>query len=214
MKKAVIFDMDGVISDTQKFHGEVESLLLKSFGIRITPEEIAAIYSGVADDEMFAEIFEKHNVKGTSITDVVLKKWELMGQVASGNITAIPHAISLIQLLKENNFKLAVASGSTKAFINEVMAALNITTYFDALVSTQDVKQGKPAPDIFLLAAERLGVEPKETIVIEDGRNGLIAASAAKMKSIGLVSDLSEDYPATKLVLSLQDVHIDMIHEL
>lgn len=213
-KKAVIFDMDGVVSDTQKFHAEVESLLLKEFGIHMEPDEITRIYSGVADEKMFAELFEKHNVKVASVADVVFRKWDLMRQVASGRITPIPHAVELIQQLKKEGFKLAIASASTKAFINEVMEALNIREYFDTIVSAQEVQHGKPAPDIFLLAAKRLGVQPEESVVIEDGRSGMIGATAANMKSIGLVTDIMADYPATKLVSSLQDVNIDIIHQL
>ena len=150
-KKAVIFDMDGVVSDTQKFHAEVESLLLKDFDINMTPEAITKQYAGVSDEEMFAKIFGKNRLKVDSIADIVFKKWDLMKQVASGRITAIPHAITLIQNLKKAGFKLAIASASTKIFINEVIAALNIAEYFDTYVSTQEVKHGKPAPDIFLL---------------------------------------------------------------
>ena len=213
-KKAVIFDMDGVVSDTQKFHAEVESLLLKDFDINMTPEAITKQYAGVSDEEMFAKIFGKNRLKVDSIADIVFKKWDLMKQVASGRITAIPHAITLIQNLKKAGFKLAIASASTKIFINEVIAALNIAEYFDTYVSTQEVKHGKPAPDIFLLAAKRLGIQPEESIVIEDGRSGMIAATAANIKSIGLVSDSTADYPATILVSSLKDVTIELIHEL
>jgi len=213
-KKAIIFDMDGVVSDTQKFHAEVESLVLKDFGIIMTPQEITETYAGIADEKMFAEIFEKYGVSVDLVGDAVLKKWDLMGKTASGRITGIPYAVSLIQSLKKNGFKLAIASASRKSFINEVMEALSIADCFDTLVSTQEVQYGKPAPDIFLLAAERLGIQPEEAIVIEDGRSGMIGASAANMKSIGLVADLTVDYPATKLVLSLGDVTIDMIHRL
>lgn len=213
-KTAVIFDMDGVVSDTQKFHAESESLLLKEFGVDMPPAEITKKYAGVTDEKMFAEIFEQHGVKVDSVDDVVFRKWNLMGEVATGRITAIPHAINLIKALKKSGFRLAIASASTKAFIDEVVEALALNEYFDKLVSAQEVAHGKPAPDVFLLAAKRLGVEPEKAVVIEDGRSGMVAAKAANMKCIGLVDDHEAAYPATILITSLDKVTVDLIHSL
>jgi len=213
-KQAVIFDMDGVISDTQKFHSEVEALLLKNLGITMTPETISQTYAGVTDERMFSELFAKHGVPVATVKDVVSKKWDLIHELARGKITAVPFVIPLIRTLKKSGFKLAIASASTATFINEVVAALDIGKYFDAIVSAQEVQHGKPAPDIFLLAAQRLDVEPQAIVVIEDGKSGMVGATAAQMKSIGLVVDTSDDYPATKLVSSLSEIGVDMIHQL
>lgn len=215
IKKAVIFDMDGVVSDTQKFHAEVESLILKDFGVILSPEAITKRYSGVADDAMFKEIFGENNVTDyPPIDEIVMQKWDKMAIVAKNRITAIPYAIELITNLKANQFKLAIASASTSIFIDEVLEELSITEFFDTTVSAQEVQNGKPAPDVFLLAARRLGVEPEECIVIEDGRSGMIGAKAANIPCIGLVEDLSEVYPATITVRSLSDVTIDLVHSL
>lgn len=213
-KRAVIFDMDGVISDTQKFHAKVESALLAEYNIHMAPADISRRYAGVSDDVMFIELFREHGIIAYSIRDTVAKKWDLMRTIATGNIKAIPHARTLIQELKKDGFKLAVASASGKPFIEEVLAALDIATYFDVLVSAEEVPHGKPAPDIFLLAAERLGVLPEEAVVIEDGKSGMIAATAASMKSIGLVSNAADEYPATRIVTSLADVNEEMLNSL
>jgi HAD superfamily hydrolase (TIGR01549 family) len=214
MIKAVIFDMDGVVSDTQGFHGQVESMLLEEHGIIMKPEQISSKYAGVQDEKMFAEIFEANGIVVNSIDDIILRKWEIMENTTRGKITAIPYAIDLIQSLKDNGFKLAIASASTKSFIDKVIDSLNVRQYFDVLVSSYEVAHGKPAPDIFLLAAKRLNVQPKEAIVIEDGRSGMIGATAAGMKSIGLIANTKNDYPATKLVSSLRDVSVDFIQRL
>ncbi len=213
-KRAVIFDMDGVISDTQKFHSTVESLILKDLNILIKPKEISQKYAGVTDERMFAELLKKHGINVEVVKDIVLKKWALMQEFATGKIKPIPHAVPLIRTLKEAHFKLAIASASTMSFINEVVIDLHISRYFDAIVSAQEVKHGKPAPDVFLLAAQRLGVKPEAVVVIEDGRSGMMGATAAHMKSIGLVSNIAEDYPATKLVSSLNEITVEMIHQL
>lgn len=212
MKKAVIFDMDGVVSDTQQFHAEVESNLLKRFGINMSPHEITEKYSGVSDEKMFREIFEKDNVQIPSLSDLIFDKWNLMGEIAKGRIQEIPGASNLIKELKKNKFKLAIASASTMLFINEVLIELKIQNYFDVLVSAQEVEHGKPAPDIFLLALKRLHVKPEEAIVIEDGRSGMIGAKKAKIKCVGLVKDTKQDYPADMLVADLDQITIQRIH--
>jgi HAD superfamily hydrolase (TIGR01509 family) len=213
-KKAVIFDMDGVVSDTQSFHVEIESALLKEFGIDMKPDVITQRYAGVPDEVMFEELFSQNGISLDKVPDVVRKKLNLMNNTTKGRIKAIPHVIDLIHTLKDHDFKLAIASSATKAFIHEVINSLELVDYFDTLVSSYDVEHGKPAPDIFLFAAKQLHVKPEEAIVIEDGRSGMIGATAANMKSIGLVRKVNDDYPATKLVSSLKDVYIDMIHDL
>ncbi|MEI6330953.1 MAG: HAD family phosphatase [Pseudanabaena sp. ELA645] len=214
MKQAIIFDMDGVISDTQQFHAEVESEILKRFEISMSPDEITYQYAGVSDEEMFAEIFEKHNIVVDDIQSVIFDKWEIMKEIAAGRIVAIPHAIDLIRSFNRNSFKLAVASSSTLSFINYVVDSLSIRDMFDALVSAQEVINGKPAPDIFLKAAERLDVAPTFCVVIEDGRSGMIGAGLAGMKSIGLVSNPNDDWPADLLVTSLSEIDIELVHNL
>lgn len=216
MKKAVIFDMDGVVSDTQKFHAEAESLVLKKYGISMAPEDITYRYAGVSDDVMFREIFEENGIKLESADKLIFIKWDLMAQIAKGRIEAIKHAPELIKNLKQDGFKLAIASSSTKNFINNVLNELNLTDYFDALVSSEEVKKGKPAPDIFLLAASRLGAKAEDSVVVEDGKSGMIGAARANMKCIGLISDMKnkDEYPADKIVVSLSDVTPQAIHNL
>lgn len=214
MKQAIIFDMDGVVSDTQQFHAEVESSILKRFNISMSAKEITNQYAGFSDEKMFREIFEKHNVTVDNIQTIIFEKWEMMKVVGHGRIVAIPHAIRLICNFKKHGFKLAIASGSTLSFINYVIDSLSIRTMFDVLVSAQEVKNGKPAPDIFLKAAERLSVEPHSCVVIEDGRSGMIGASCAGMKCIGLVSNSADEWPADLLVSSLAQVEIPTVHNL
>ena len=216
-KSAVIFDMDGVVSDTQKFHAEAESEMLKDYHITMSPAEITKRFAGVADERMFKEIFDEHGVTThPPIDNIVFQKWDIMATIAYGRITPIPHALELIKTLRANDFKLAIASASTKVFINEVLGELKITDDFDTLVSAQEVERGKPAPDIFLLAAKRLGVTPEESVVIEDGRSGMIGAAAAGIKCIGLIgeNDKPDEYPATQCVTSLSQVSINFLHKL
>ncbi|MBI2597449.1 HAD family phosphatase [Candidatus Daviesbacteria bacterium] len=214
MKKAVIFDMDGVISDTQQLHAEVESKLLREFQIFLSPKEITKKYAGVSDKTMFKEILNDYKISIPNLSNLIFKKWDMIKEISKGKVIAIPHAIKLVSLLKKHGFKLAIASASTLSFIEYVVTTLAIKDKFDVLVSAQEVISGKPAPDIFFLAAERLKVTPKDCVVIEDGRSGMIGARAAGMKSVGFVASKNGDWPADILVSSLNQLNVSVIHNL
>lgn len=214
MIKSIILDMDGVISNTQIFHAEVESKLLKKYGIFMTPEDITNTYSGVSDKEMFKEIFTKHQVNTEKLSDLIDEKWSMMKRAADGRIKAIPYAIELITLLKKEGFQLAIASASLLSFIDLVITTLHIKNKFTAIVSSQEVPFGKPAPDIFLLAAHRLDKKPSDCIVIEDGKSGMVGAKCAGMKCIGLVASNKIKMPATICVTSLQQINANMIRNI
>lgn len=207
--EAVIFDMDGVISDTQKHHSYIESLLLNESGVSITPNEITQRFSGVHTEKFFAELLQDKDKAHV----LVKSKWErINARVKEIGIEPIDGIYELLTSLKEEGIQMAVASASPKYFIQEVMNALEIGEYFSSLVSSEEVKEGKPAPDVFLRAAENINANPENSIVIEDGISGMIAGKAAGMKVIGLVKEKDPiKYPADYLVTSLREIHIQQI---
>lgn len=203
MISAIIFDMDGVISDTQVLHSKVESELLGRCGVNISPEEITKKYSGVKTADFFFDLLKDKNI---DIALLLEEKWEKMISSAQENVPAIAGSIDLINELSKNNFPLAVASASRMEFVKLVLHKLGVADKFSEVVSADEVKHGKPAPDIFLLAAERLNKNPVECLVIEDGINGMEAAKRAGMKCIGFVEDLNRKYPTDILVTKLNEV--------
>ncbi len=214
MKKAVIFDMDGVISDTQKFHALAEHILLKELGIDISPSQITQKYAGVNDESMFREIFKNHNQSKFNITSLIDKKWALMTEISKDKIKPITGSLELIDNLRSNGHKLALASASTLDFINHVLIELKITENFATIVSATQVKEGKPAPDVFILAAKNIEMPAKECIVIEDGESGMLAAKRAKMKCVGLVKNAHNQTPADINVTSLTQLSSDFLQSL
>lgn len=202
--KAVIFDMDGVISDTQDMHAAVEEQMLKESGIYVSAGELTKRFAGVTNKEMFEKIFSEHG-KEADIDGLVREKRERVFNAVKGNVKEISGTKDFIEFLLENGFVLAVASASRHKFIDLVLSELNLKDRFQAIVSSEDVRRGKPAPDIFLLAAEKLSVDPRECIVVEDGISGMIAAKSAGMKCIGLVKEIGGKYPADVIVRDLRD---------
>ncbi|MBI2042693.1 MAG: HAD family phosphatase [Candidatus Nealsonbacteria bacterium] len=186
--KAVIFDMDGVIADSQPLHAGLEELLLKEHGIEIPAAELTRKYAGVPDRDCAEIIFKEHG-KEVDLDKFVKEKWTRLIDFAKSKIAPIDGVFGLIDQLKKDNFLLAVASSSRPEFIELVLSELGIKDSFETIINGQEVKFGKPAPDIFLLAAQRLEVPPSTCWVIEDARHGVIAAKRAGMKCVWLTND-------------------------
>ncbi|MFH1229333.1 MAG: HAD family phosphatase [Candidatus Aenigmatarchaeota archaeon] len=205
MIRAIIFDMDGVISDTQKLHARVEERLLGKHGIRIKAKYITENFSGVPTRDFFQDLFKEHNITA-DVDSVIKEKWKEMAADAKSGVSAIHGAVELIDKLKIQGFKLGVASSSCRKYVDIVLSKLKVKEKFDVIVTMEDVKHGKPNPEIFLLAARKLRVLPKNCIVIEDGISGIIAAKKAGMKSIAFVkaTAIRSKYPADMIVDDLK----------
>lgn len=149
---------------------------------------------------MFSEVFGVAGIT-TNLRDISREKWEEMEKEVSWGIQEIPGSVSLVRDIRAVSFPLGVASSSPMHFIEKVLHSLRIRDNFSALASSEEVAYGKPAPDVFLLCANRLGVLPRECVVIEDGIAGMEGAKRAGMKCIGLVPDRNKTgYPADLLV--------------
>lgn len=202
MLKAVIFDMDGVIADTEKLHAQTSAEMLREFGILVPPKELSAKYAGTSDEFMFRDLFSEHRIPADPIA-TARRRWQKMYTLLDGNIQPMPGAVELIRELKQHGVKIGLASGSYLHFIDLVLGKLSVKHFFDAIASGEEVKNIKPAPDVFLLAAQRLGVQPEHCIVIEDAVSGMIGAKCAGMKCVGLVDNPLKKYPADILTSQL-----------
>lgn len=187
MTKAFIFDMDGVIIDSEPLHFESDRIVMREFGIELTDEELNP-YVGVDNLQMWSELREKYSID-LSIDELLERqhssKLELLETEELETIRGID---SLILDLQEKGIAIALASSSAMEFIKLVLKKLGITDYFNVIVSGEQMKKGKPAPDIFLKAAELLKIRPGNCIVLEDSKHGVDAAKSAGMKCIGFIN--------------------------
>ena len=135
--KAVIFDMDGVISDSQPLHAGLEELLLNEHGIEMPAALLIQKYAGVPDRDCAEMIFKEYG-KEVDLDKFVEGKWARMMEFARGKITPIDGVLSLINQLKKDDFRLAVASSSTPEFIELVLSELGIKDRFEAIAETKD----------------------------------------------------------------------------
>lgn len=214
MIEGVIFDMDGVISDTQKLHSKVESDLLRRCGVSIEPKEITERYAGVRTQEFFAELLQNREA-AESLESLIKEKWERMARAAEDGIDAVSGSVELIRALSDAGYPMAVASASNAAYVRTVLRKLDVIDLFSFIVSGDMVSCGKPDPESFLLAASLIGVSPDHCLVIEDGISGMEAARRGGMRCIGLVPDENAaEYPTDLLIRSLAEITPEYIRSL
>lgn len=185
--KAVIFDMDGVIADTEPFHAKITAMVGEYYQLPITAESCVR-FIGSTTRNMYETLLKESDSslspEEVMETDRRMKESLLQKE----GYQAVPGALELIRHLYQQGIKLAIASSSTENDIKNVTESLGIQEYFCELVSGACLEHPKPAPDIFLLALERLNVSASEAVVIEDSANGVNAAAAAKLAVIGLLN--------------------------
>ncbi len=195
--KAVIFDMDGVLIDSEPLHIEADLLTLESFGVKLNQEDLMP-FIGSTNPFMFKTLIERFGLSVTvdEMINVQSKiKSEIIAEKGYPIISGIP---KLIKDLHEHGVLLSVASSSPLYMIEEVTKLLGVQQYFNALVSGETVSNPKPAPDVFLKAAKELGVKPCECIVIEDSFNGVSASVLAGIKCIGFINPNSGNQDLSK----------------
>jgi len=185
MTKAVIFDMDGVIVDSEPMHKQVSMEILKSFGVDVEQRDIEA-FAGAPEKYIWSTLKNRHNLSLEADELVSMKMTRYFEKLcANTEMKPIEGILELFEDLRNNNLKLAIASTSPMNVIERVVSVFNIAKYFDTIVTGDYVEKGKPEPDIFLYTAKKLGVNPDECVVIEDSGNGVKAAKKAGMKCIG-----------------------------
>jgi HAD superfamily hydrolase (TIGR01509 family) len=210
MLKAVIFDMDGVIIDSEPVYLEVEMKLFRKYGLPIKEEEHNA-FVGTTTREMWTYLKVRYGIdlevdKLVEIERAAYRE----GLLSQKDLKPIAGIVDLIKNLYKNKLRLAIASSSSLNEINTVVELFDLKKYFVELVSGEEVENGKPAPDIFILASKRLEVLPSECIVIEDSKNGTVAAKQSGMRCIGYKNPKSgiQDLSSAHLVVtSFKDIN-------
>ena len=217
MIQTVIFDMDGVIIDSEPVYFKIDKQMFEELNIAVSFEEHCT-YVGTSSQNMWDAIIKKHGIPGHP-GELMRKEYNLyVEHLANANdLQPIDGVIELINDLHENNFKLILASSSRMEIIDIILKKFKLSDLFIAKISGSELAHSKPHPEIFLKAAQLAGSEPKECIVIEDSKNGVAAAIAAGMKCIGFLNPSSGDQDlksADIVIRSFKEVNADLVKDL
>lgn len=177
--KAVLFDMDGLMVDTESLSTEAFINSAKAQGYNMTKEETLKVLGFTKANiyQFWIDYFQGTNVDGKKLVD---DHYEYIENVLyTVGPKKMPYVEELLKYLRENNYKIAVASSSDTADIKNNLEKTKLEKYIDEIASGAEVENGKPAPDVFLLAAKRLGVDPKDCLILEDSKAGIKAGKAS-----------------------------------
>lgn len=177
--KAVLFDMDGLMIDTESLSTEAFINSAKAQGYNMTKEETLKVlgFTKASIYQFWIDYFQGTNVDGKKLVD---DHYEYIENVLyTVGPEKMPYVEELLKYLRENNYKIAVASSSDTADIKNNLEKTKLEKYIDKIASGAEVENGKPAPDVFLLAAKRLGVDAKDCLILEDSKAGIKAGKAS-----------------------------------
>lgn len=181
---AVIFDLDGTLVDSEPNYLEANRKLLAEYGVPYD-QEVHSRYTGIGTKEMLEDMKKKYSIN-EAVEQLVIKKNRYYMEIARENTVAFPEMVKLLHLLRSGNYPLAVASGSSPGIIEAVLEITKLRSFFDVVLSAEDVSKGKPAPDIFLETAKRLGITARQCLVFEDSKYGVQAALSASMHCVAI----------------------------
>jgi beta-phosphoglucomutase family hydrolase len=203
MIRAVVFDMDGVIAETEYIHIEAEKQTMLKYGVTISEDELHK-YTGTTAKFMFTKLIRKYGLKAT-FEEMFRVKEKILFKLLEEGVQPTKGVVDLLLELRKRKVKLAVASSSHRKMIEYVLKKLEITDVFDSIVGAEDIKRSKPDPEIFQISAKRLQVEAKECWVVEDSKLGVEAAKRADMKCLGYVNPSSGKQDLSKADLVTDD---------
>lgn len=183
--KAVIFDMDGLIIDSEPYWKIAEKTIFGKYGLHLTDDLLRQVM-GFRLSEVVAYWYQYQPWPQPNFKQTEEEILTLVQSLILKHAEALPGIIDLFHLLKKHNYKIAIASSSNMSLIEAVVQKLNLGNVIDLLWSAQYEDYGKPHPAIFINTAHKLGLKLEDCLVLEDSINGVIAAKAARMKCIAI----------------------------
>ena len=188
MIKGAIFDMDGLLFDTERMYRDMWVILAKEYGLVPDPAFPKAV-CGSSGSHMLEII--RHYYPEVDAASFAGDCLDRVNRQLAKSVPCKPGLHEILNTVRNNKLRTAIASSSQMPTILNNLKHAGITTYFDAIVSGADIPAGKPAPDIFLISSEKLGLRPEECYVFEDSTNGIHASAAAGCHTI-MIPDLTE----------------------
>ncbi len=216
--KAVIYDVDDLMVDSYALHVEASEKALERYGHRFDelPEELRSHFVGrrVIDNLKDTVAYLKLDVDPEVMYQ---ERLALFHRLVREKLEARPGLQESMTLFRRHNLRLAIASSGAGEYLDAVLEKFNLAGYFEVIISGGDVQKGKPDPETYLVAVQKLGLTPAECLVLEDAKNGVESAKAAGCKCIAIRNPntpVQDHSGADKVLNSLSDVTIEMVESL
>ncbi len=216
MPKGVIYDLDDLMVNSDPLHLEAWNILLKEYGHSFDelPAHAGHSFIGMRVSDILKEIAEHFKLE-VEFDVLYRKRTSIFLELVKKKLQPMPGLFVSLEFFKKNKFKIAMASSGAKKYIDLVLKKFKLSGYFDVIVTGDDVKHGKPNPEIFLLASKKLRLNPKDTVVLEDATKGVEAAKSAGCKCVAVfnLNTPAQDHSkADKIINSLSDIDIDLVN--
>lgn len=217
MIKAVIYDVDGTMVDSEPLHIAAWDKALQSYNHQLNDlsENLRATMAGKKPAVIAQEMVDDLKLPIDSET-LLTKKTEIFMELIKTDLQGMPGIVDSVHRLKEAGYKLGIGTSLSREYLTIVLHNLNVQQFFDVIVTGDEIKNGKPHPETYLMVAEKLGVNPAECVVIEDANTGIKSAKAAGCVCIAITNPnaLPQDTAlADKVISSLDEVTEEFIQQ-
>jgi beta-phosphoglucomutase-like phosphatase (HAD superfamily) len=219
--KAIVFDFDGVLADSEPLHLRAYQQVLSRFGVTLSRDDYYANYLGYDDEGVFAQLTARHDipVDDRGVRALIVEKTRVFDATIEASLDSggilYPGAAACIELMA-SRYPLGIASGALRHEIEAILRGAKLDRYFQFIVASGETPEGKPAPDPYRRAAELHAVPPGECVAIEDSRWGIESAKSAGLACIGITTTYSREYLTTadRVITSLDEFTPDLIDSL
>jgi len=188
--QALIFDMDGVIVDTEALHAEAKRTAFESYQIEV-PENLYAEFRGRSDEDMVEHVVKEYGAVQLSAAEVLKYKHDIF-RTLHQKIVPVEGVLEFIRLARSHFDKLAVTTSATKDNQEFTFEKFGLQPFFDIVVTAKEIRQTKPHPEPYLITARQLGLNPASCMVIEDSKNGILSAKAAGCVVVAITTSFSK----------------------
>lgn len=205
--KMIVFDMDGVILDSEPLHENARQMMFKNFGI--VPDETFPSPVGNSSSGFWRQVIALTGIEGEPYA-LEREQYRLVAvQIEENHIPASDGLLEILKWAKEHDVKIGLASSSTRVLVNDALRLLGIEEYFDHSVSGDEIPKKKPAPDVYQKVLELAGVKPEDAVAVEDSRTGVAAANNAGIFCYGYQNPTSGEQDLScsgQIIKSLREI--------
>jgi beta-phosphoglucomutase len=190
MIRGVLFDMDGVLADSEQYISKAAIMMFRELGLTVKPEDFKP-FVGTGENRYIGGVAEKYGLK-IDIEKVKSRTYQIYTEIIKGNIKPLPGSIDFVRSCLSRGFKIAVATSTDKIKMEANLWEIGIpSTIFNATVNGLEVEKRKPSPDIYILASRKIGLKPEECLVVEDAVSGIKAAKSAGCRCLALTTSFN-----------------------